>query len=102
MNIPYISRSKFLATCEEVITAQRDQLHSGVEVALVPGGYSGRVSATIRLENPTKFETDWEASDPTRFPARIKAAITALRNCGCSGTFAIVHRNGGLSIKRMP
>jgi hypothetical protein len=69
-------------------------------VQLEPGGYDHSVSVTISLDNTVDFETDWQGSDPTRFPARIKAAAAALLQQGMSGSFQISHQDGILSIKR--
>jgi len=102
MNIPYARRSKFTEFCQENITAQREALNAGQVIAftLKPGGYSGKIAVTVDAGNPTHFETDWSAGDPTRFPARIKAAATALRNCGSTGRFEISHADGVLSISK--
>ncbi|MCL4748495.1 MAG: hypothetical protein KJZ83_24250, partial [Burkholderiaceae bacterium] len=61
-------------------------------------GYSGRVVVEIRAGDGSGFGSDFEASDPTRFPARIRAAATALFTCGCPGQFLITHRNRVLEI----
>lgn len=70
-----------------------------VHVSLGPGGYHGNIIVTIRDSDPYYFGTDWESSDPTRFPVRIKAAATALRNCACHGQFEISHLDGALTIR---
>lgn len=103
MDIPFASRSKFLAICQETIRTNRDQLEKGLALRIVlePGGYEGHITVTIRGGNSTGFSSDWASSDPTRFPARIKAAATALRDCSCFGTFIISHSDGSLSIRRI-
>lgn len=63
------------------------------------GGYDGRVTVAIHAEDPTVFGADWEGRDPTRFPARIKAAATALLNCGCERRFELSHMGGSLTIQ---
>ena len=102
MNIPYASRSKFIAPCHTGITAQQEALDAGhvIRIALEveKEGYPGKIQVSIAARNVTKFETNWSASDPTRFPARLKAAVTALRDCGCWGDFDISHADGVLSI----
>jgi len=102
MNIPYALRSKFTGLCQEGITAQREALNTGqvITFTLKPGGYSGKITVTVDAGNPTHFETDWSGGDPTQFPARIKAAATALRNCGSTGRFEISHADGVLSISK--
>ncbi len=101
MEIAYSTRSQFLETCEAAIRAHRADLDSGgaVHVDLGEGGYDGRVVVTIRLNDRASFGTDWVNSDPTRFPVRIKAAATALLNCGCEGVFEVSHADGSLAIR---
>lgn len=104
MQIKYASRSKFLDACEAVIREHQGHLagKTGVRVDLdEPGGYEGRVIVTINTKDRAVFETDWEGRDPTRFPARIKAAATALLNCNCDGQFEILHSDGSLNITRL-
>lgn len=101
MNIPYSKRSKFLHACEIAIRRHQTKLGAGGElhVSLEPGGYHGNILVTIQSNAPFYFVTDWESSDHTRFPVRIKAAATALRNCGCKGQFEITHLDGSLTIR---
>jgi hypothetical protein len=102
MEIAFVNRSRFLDDCEHAIRDGRDRLEDGepVEVALDRGGYSGRAIVTVRAGDSTHFGALWEGSDPTRFPARIRAAATALLNCGCHGRYEIDHRDGALAIRR--
>lgn len=101
MEIAFATRSKFLKVCENVISKNLVELDSGgvVHVGLEEGGYNGRVIVEILPNDRSFFETDWESKDPTRFPARIKAAATALKNSGCEGRYEISHLDGSLSIK---
>lgn len=95
------SRSGFLKICEDIIWCDRKKLKSGGIFRIdlgKGGGYAGRVLVTIRPNDTTSFETNWEGNDPTRFPARIKAAATALLNCGFLGCYEILHRDGNLEI----
>ena len=100
MDIPYATRSQFLDVCEIAIRRHRAELDAGgvVHVDLKKGGYDGLIIVTIHLKNRT-FGTDWKNKDPTRFPARIKAAATALLNCGCKGRFEVAHSDGSLAIR---
>jgi len=102
MNIPYAIRSKFTAFCQEGITAQQEALNAGQTIIITfkPGGYPGEIKVIIDAGKLTEFETDWSAGDQTRFPARIKAAATALRDCGSTGSFDISHADGVLSISK--
>ncbi len=100
MDIAYVTRSAFLATCEAAIGSNRMRFDAGdaVEIRLDDGGYAGSVVVEIR-DDATTFGTDWESTDVTRFPARIKAAATALFNCGCRGRFSVEHRDGLVTIR---
>jgi hypothetical protein len=100
VDITYVTKSRFLAPCEVSISEHRAEIDAGglVQVNLEDGGYNGSVVVTIRKNDRKAFATDWEGADPTRFPARIKAAATALLHCGCEGRFKIAHRSGHLTI----
>ena len=101
MDIPYSTRSQFLDACEAAIRGHRADLENGatVSVNLDEGGYEGRVIVTIRQDDRASFGADWTSSDPSRFPVRIKAAATALVNCGCEGAFEVAHADGSLTIR---
>ncbi len=103
MKISYPIGSKFTAPCQQCLTAQRAQLEAGeaVSIPLGAGGYSGQATVIIRDGDADGFDTDWNGSDPTRFPARLKAGAMALRACGCAGTFAISHADGIVSVKML-
>ena len=100
MDIAYATRSRFLNDCEAALQSERETLEGGgvVRVAFDDGGYPGRVVVTIRPGDTTSFGTDWEGTDPTRFPARVKAAATALLHCGFLGRYLVVHEDGALSV----
>ena len=108
MNIPYAIRSSFTAPCEQNIAAQQEALESEQAITFhlpetksLSGsrvrGYSHRLTVKIDPADATHFQME---RAPQRFPARIKAAATALRHCGNTGTFIIAHDSGMLSIKR--
>lgn len=103
MDIAYSTRSKFLEACEAAIRAHRADLESGetVYVDLGEGGYDGQVVVSIRQDDRATFGTDWTSTDVTWFPARIKAAATALLNCRCEGAFAVSHADGSLAIRQV-
>jgi len=67
-----------------------------------PGGYSGQASIAIHAANEAEFEAGMELADWTRFPARIRAAATALRDAGRFGTFSVEHEEGTLIITEQP
>ena len=101
MDIAYSTRSQFLEACEAAIRGHRAELDAGSEVSvtLSDGGYEGRIVVTIRPNDHSFFGTDWTNTDPSRFPVRIKAAATALLNCGCAGPFEVSHTDGSLTIR---
>ncbi len=103
MNIRYTVRSKFISPCKKAIVAQRKALDDGqtISVNSAPGGYSGDVKVTIASAVSHKFQAERNGKNITRFPARIKAAATALRDCGDTGEFRISHDNGLLSITNL-
>jgi hypothetical protein len=104
MDIPYVDRSGFLEPCERAIRQRRDAIDAGqpvrVELDAERPGYPGRVIVEVRAGDGSGFGSDFESADPTRFPARIRAAATALYNCGCTGKFLITHDEGVLEIAR--
>jgi len=64
----------------------------------ISGGYGGCIRVKIDRSHLREFEANWENEDWTRFPARIRAAATALRDTGHFGTFDISHEDGALLI----
>ena len=73
-----------------------------IEINLgIPRGYRGKAEVTIGEQDENEFEANVEIRDRTRFPARIRAAATALRDEGCKGQFRIYHDNGKVQITRM-
>ena len=96
MRIPFVTRSRFLQLIEDqVVSGRISGLGWPLEVRLDEGGYPGRISVEIDPEHADDFEAAWERSDPTRFPQRIRAAATWLRNHGHFGTFVIGHAHDG-------
>jgi len=101
MRLSYNKRSSFLEDIEDEIIRNRDALFIGTPlfVEMSPQGYNGRIQVKIEQGNHSTFWTDWQGSDPTRFPARIKAAASALCRLGCFGEFLISHESGTLTIQ---
>lgn len=99
--IPYTTRSRFLPVIEECLCSQRNSFTAGypVCISLESGGYSGDTIVVVQLGNSRTFQTDWQGKDPTRFPQRIRAAATALRNYQFEGRFRITHKDGALRIQ---
>ncbi len=83
MDIPYSTQSQFLPACEAAIREHLAELRAGgvVNVDMQEGGYDGQVTVTVRPTDCVNFGTDWEGTDTSRFPARIKACATALLKC---------------------
>jgi len=102
MNIRYSIRSSFLLPCKSAIRSGEQALKSGgvVSLNLASGGYDGEVYVEIRPTNKESFVTNWQNNDPTRFPVRIKAAATALKELGYVGRFKITHMDGALGIRQ--
>jgi len=101
VDIGYPTRSRFLAVCEAVIRDHHAELKAGgtIRVGLPEGGYDAKIIVTISPANRQDFGTDWEGLDSTRFPARIRAAAAALRNCHFEGRFEVAHSGGSLTIR---
>ena len=101
MDIAYVQHSKFLEACEVALASHRPAMEAGrpVNVSFVGGGYGGQITVTIRPHDQRCFGTNWENVDPTRFPARIKAAATALARCHFEGRFEISHSDGIITIR---
>jgi hypothetical protein len=105
MHITFATHSDFLPTLESALQVESHKLAAGSAVTVhlgKGGGYDGTVTVTLRPPlTHDNFESDWDGRDPTRFPARIKAAATALRNAGWLGVFRLTHKDGELSIERL-
>ena len=105
MRIEFVkTRSGFLKPCLEAIS-HRPPREPGeiLQIAFASsGGYRGRMRVVVTPDSLVDFETDWVGSVVTRFPARIKAAATALRDAHCFGNFEIAHTEGKLTITRLP
>lgn len=101
MDIRYVERSKFLELCESALVQQADRLSKGhfVNVELPAGGYPGKVLVTVKDDGGSFFYSDWSGTDPSRFPARVRAAATALKACRCFGSYEVSHVDGYLSIR---
>ncbi|WP_412070608.1 DUF3427 domain-containing protein [Rubrivirga sp. IMCC43871] len=71
-----------------------------IRVALGPGGYDGDVVINVEASVTDHFLAEWSGSDQTRFPARIRAAATAIRDTVGPGNYYVRHQDGHLSIAR--
>ena len=82
-----------------------EALHSSdvIRISLKPpGGYDGSIRITVGAPGEDEFDAEVNLSNWTRFPARIRAAATELRDRGFQGTFRISHNQGELRIERIP
>lgn len=102
MDIRFVSRSKFIGPIREALEAAGGcvALDQPLRVLMSEQGYPGSVHVTISWERDDEFSSDWEGADRTRFPVRIRAAATVLRDQRCYGPFLITHQDGVLSIVR--
>jgi len=103
MEIPCSTWSNFLEEIEDALLENRDTLLLGTPLTIrfSPKGYNGRIRVNIDRANSATFWADWESPDPTRFPARIKAAASALFRQGCFGEYLISHETGILTIQSL-
>lgn len=104
MLIPFVTRSRFLPAIDAELKAAGACLEPGrsVTVRLEGGGYRGTVEVEISAGPSSEFEAGVEIADVTRFPVRIRAAATALREHHCWGRYEITHQDGTLTILRLP
>ena len=71
-----------------------------IELEADAAGYSGEVRATIHPDLDEGFGSDWPGEDPTRFPARIRAAASALKDNGFKDDWMISHNDGTIKIQK--
>ncbi len=96
MQVSFVTRSKFLPQLEEAFRSERTKLDhlEPITIILEDGGYNNNTIVIIDANNRKTFESDMVLADVTRFPARIRATVTALRNCGCDGRYEVSHQDG--------
>jgi hypothetical protein len=100
MYIPYAARSRFFEPIEGALhdAGRCPDAGAPVSIRLAPGGYDGAIVVDTSSGENSAFAAEWQRSDPTRFPARIRAAATVLRSRGCAGRFLITHHDGLMTI----
>jgi hypothetical protein len=103
MRIPFVSRSSFLAPIAKALGEADEELRNWrqVLVTLSPQGYNGVVEVEIARSDRQEFIAHCNFGDVSRFPVRIRAAATALRDRGFAGRFLIAHKSGLLRIARL-
>jgi len=96
------NQSAFYDLCQSILqeVGNELQLKKPLKVTFEAdkGGFPDDERVEIGGPDEKTFQTDWDGSDPTRFPARIRAAATALRDEGWRGTYRIRHEAGSLQI----
>jgi hypothetical protein len=99
MKVPHLKRD---GSFRPQIRKELEKLKTS-DVVRIPfhaaGGYKGDVRVRIRSRKEDEFEVSLDLSDWTRFPARIRAAATEMRDQGFKGAFQIRHDDGVLEIK---
>jgi hypothetical protein len=106
MRIPYlVKRGSFLSKFVTWILEYTQELDRGQTITLdleKPGGYPAR---DLRIEivgnDSGFFETDWEYQDWTRFPARVRALATALRDAQLWGRYQVSHSEGEVELTKL-
>ena len=97
--IPHLVKDgQFLPRIKEALEAQGCPSHLTIEFPK-GGGYSGSIEVTIGSPAEKEFDAVVSLKDWTRFPARIRAAATALRDVSYEGRFVIGHADGVLTIR---
>jgi hypothetical protein len=104
MNLRYAGRSGFFAAILVALEQHGGCPEQGdpVTVSLSEQGYDGEIIVEITPDPEDEFMSDWEGSDETRFPARVRAAATVLRDRKCFGRYVVTHAKGLLTIVRAP
>lgn len=99
LKIPHLVRDRqFKPIISQAIAAEG--CTSRIDIGLPKGGgYSGDIGVFIGPATEKSFEAEVSLNDWTRFPARIRAAATALRDERYKGCFRIAHSDGVLTIR---
>lgn len=105
MNIEFLKQEgRFRSIIRQQIVNNIESLTNGIELDIPMSdsvGYEAE-KIKVKISNDSKeFFTDWENQDPTRFPARIKAAATALKDCDLLGEFEISYKDGMIIIQHV-
>lgn len=101
MKIPHLSQpqqSRFYPQVIGAIAARGRQFPIRLRLNATRAGYKGCYTVTIAAADELEFEANAEFTDWTRFPARIRAAATAMRDANCLGLSTITHCEGELLI----
>ena len=104
--VSYLKQSgKFLVILTTKIEQFSNTLKNKVGISFeidYRGGYVAK-NMIIEIPNDDKlfFIAHWSGKDVTRFPARIKALATALRDCSLYGQFDVSHESGKFTLRKL-
>lgn len=85
---------------KETLTGDSGQIE--IELNTEASGYSGKVKVDIQqaIDDGFTVVSGWKGKDISRFPARIKAAATAIKDSGLQGTYSVSHKDGIIKIEK--
>ncbi len=106
MLIPYlVKRGSFLPKFASWILECTQELEQGQTITLDLGKTGGYPAKDLLIEiagnEPGFFGTEWEYQDWTRFPARVRALATALRDAQLWGRYQVSHSEGEVELTKL-
>lgn len=106
MKIRYLERrGDIYEQCQAQVREATEALVNGEEITIIiirqRPGFPGEVIVVIIKKDNEHFDTDWQGSDGSWFPARIRNAATVLRDEKLYGRFKISHCNGTVKIRKL-
>ena len=108
MLIPYlVKRGSFRPKFEDWITEHKLEIAEGARLRISWGKIWSYPAHTLQItlsqEDQGFFNTDWEYQDQdwTRFPARIRALATSLRDNNIWGNYLVLHDDGEVVLEIM-
>jgi hypothetical protein len=99
--IQYVQGSSYSSACQMFVQCNTAAIMSGSKLIWRSGwagGYAGRHLALII--SGTTFHATYHLKDPSRFPVRLRALATALRDAGLMQLFFLSHKAGTVTIQR--
>ena len=106
MLIPYLlKKGSFRPKFDVWVTERKREINEGVKLRVnlgKTGGYPAEnLEITISQHDQNFFETDWEYKDWTRFPARIRALATSLKDQDLWGKYLTSHIDGEIELRKV-
>ena len=106
MLIPYlVKRGSFRPKFEDSITEHKLEITEGARLRInlgKTGGYTAHgLQITISQDDQGFFQTDWKYQDWTRFPARIRALATSLKDQNLWGNYLVFHDEGEVELEKI-